>query len=128
MNQMNPVGWFEIYVDDMARARKFYESVLAVTLTKLPVPPDSGGGEMWAFPWIQEAPNASGALVKHEMGKPSATGALLYFSSTDCTTELGRVEAAGGKVISPKFSIGEYGFIGLASDTEGNTIGFHSMQ
>ena len=24
----NPVGWFEIYVQDMPRARKFYESVL----------------------------------------------------------------------------------------------------
>ena len=28
----NPVVWFEIYVDDMERARAFYETVLAVTL------------------------------------------------------------------------------------------------
>ena len=26
-----------------------------------------------------------------------------------------------------KFSIGQYGFIALVTDTEGNTIGLHSM-
>ena len=128
MNAMNPVGWFEIYVDDMPRAKKFYETVLNVTLSQLPVPPDAGGGEMWAFPWVEGAPNTSGTLVKHEMGKPSATGTLIYFSCDDCANEISRVEAAGGKVTAPKFAIGEFGFIGIASDTEGNTIGFHSMQ
>jgi len=34
----NPVGWFEIYVQDMARARAFYEAVLGVKLEALPVP------------------------------------------------------------------------------------------
>ena len=42
----NPVGWFEIYVDDMARARAFYEAMLGVTLTPL----ESPGIELWAFP------------------------------------------------------------------------------
>jgi hypothetical protein len=28
----NPVGWFEIYVQDMPRAKAFYEAVLALTL------------------------------------------------------------------------------------------------
>ena len=28
----NPVGWFEIYVDDMDRAKSFYEKALGVTL------------------------------------------------------------------------------------------------
>ena len=31
----NPVGWFEIYVQDMPRARAFYEAVLGVTLEQL---------------------------------------------------------------------------------------------
>lgn len=31
----NPVGWFEIYVQDMDRAKKFYEEVLRVELMKL---------------------------------------------------------------------------------------------
>ncbi|HVI49284.1 MAG TPA: VOC family protein [Chitinophaga sp.] len=127
MAQINPVGWFEIYVDDMTRARKFYETVLGITLTELPSP-EGFNGQMFAFPSEPDAPNASGALVKHEMGQPSAAGTLIYFTCDDCATELSRVEAAGGKINAPKFSIGEYGFVGIASDTEGNSIGFHSMQ
>ena len=34
----NPVGWFEIYVDDMERAKKFYQDVLSVGLQKLEGP------------------------------------------------------------------------------------------
>ena len=36
----NPVNWFEIYVNDMARAKAFYEGVLGVGLKRLdsPVP------------------------------------------------------------------------------------------
>lgn len=35
---------------------------------------------------------------------------------------------AGGRIEREKFSIGEYGFIALAIDTEGNMFGLHSMQ
>ncbi|MGZ5781420.1 MAG: VOC family protein, partial [Burkholderiaceae bacterium] len=45
MNQ-NPVGWFEIYVQDMARAKKFYETVFEGKLEKLKSP----DFEMWSFP------------------------------------------------------------------------------
>lgn len=128
MTNVNAVTWFEIYVTDMARARKFYETVLDKTMSNLPMPENSNGGEMVTFPWVEGAPNASGALVKHEMGKPSATGTMVYFACADCAVELGRVEAAGGKVIVPKFAIGEFGFCGIAMDTEGNSIGFHSMK
>ena len=31
----NPVGWFEIYVQDMPRARAFYQAVLARPLDQL---------------------------------------------------------------------------------------------
>lgn len=124
MAQGNPVGWFEIYVNDMERAQKFYETVLQISLSPLPSPDE---GLMVAFPWEDGKPGTSGALVKHEMGKPASTGTMIYFSCEDCGVELGRVEDAGGKIQAPKFAIGEYGFCGLASDTEGNTIGFHSM-
>ena len=44
--QSNPVIWFEIYVQDMPRAKAFYEGVLGgKALQKLP----SGDLEMWAF-------------------------------------------------------------------------------
>ena len=120
----NSVGWFEIYVQDMARARAFYEAVFGITLEKLPV----GDLEMWAFPMNGEATGASGALV-HMPGVPSGgNSTLVYFNCDDCGVEGGRVEAAGGKVHRVKMSIGEYGFIVLALDTEGNMIGLHSGQ
>ena len=33
-----------------------------------------------------------------------------------------------GKIVKEKFSIGQHGHIALATDTEGNMIGLHSMQ
>ena len=39
-----------------------------------------------------------------------------------------RLVQAGGQVIRPKFSIGDFGWITMCMDTEGNLIGFNSMQ
>ncbi|MGN2252698.1 VOC family protein [Frateuria sp. GZRe12] len=123
----NPVGWFEIYVQDVQRAKAFYQAVLAVKLEKLEAP-DSSPMEMWAFPMQQDGTGAAGALVKMD-GMPSGgNSTLVYFSCEDCAVEAGRVAAQGGKVMKDKFSIGPYGYIALVTDTEGNMIGLHSMQ
>src|SRR5512132_4131863 len=45
----NPVNWFEIYVQDMSRAKAFYEKVLGVQFTKL----EAGDLDMWALPMDQ---------------------------------------------------------------------------
>jgi uncharacterized protein len=119
----NPVGWFELYVQDMDRARGFYEAVLECTLQRLGSPEI----EMWAFPMSPDAPGSSGALVKAP-GVPSGGSTMVYFSCEDCAVEGGRVAGAGGTVQRDKMSIGEYGFIVLARDTEGNTFGLHSMR
>lgn len=121
----NPVGWFEIYVQDMPRAQKFYETVLGVELMKLATPAPEL--EMLAFPMNMEASGASGALAKMEGYPSGGMGTLVYFSCEDCANEASRVEAAGGKICKPKMAIGQYGFIALVSDTEGNMIGLHSM-
>lgn len=122
----NPVGWFEIYVQDMARAKKFYEGVLGVELTKLDSPDPEI--EMQAFPMHMESSGASGALARMEGCPSGGMGTLVYFMCDDCEVEASRVEAAGGKVFKPKMAIGQYGFIALVNDTEGNMIGLHSMQ
>jgi uncharacterized protein len=120
----NPVGWFEIYVSDMARARTFYENVLAVRLEKMTSPVV----EMWAFPMRQDAPGAAGALV-HMPGFPSGgNSTLVYFMCEDCAVEEARVKKHGGRIQRPKTDIGEYGFITLAFDTEGNMFGLHSRK
>ena len=122
----NPVGWFEIYVDDMDRAKAFYQTVLGMTLDRLPDPTDSGL-EMWAFPAAMEQYGASGALSKMEGMNPGGNSTLVYFSCDDCAVEESRVEAAGGRVHASKSSIGDYGFVAMAFDTEGNMFGLHSM-
>lgn len=124
--QVKPVGWFEIYVHDIERARAFYEGVFALKLEKLDSPdPDS---ELWAFPGaMDESHGASGALV-HMKGAPvGGSGTIVYFMSADCATEAGRAVAHGGEVSKDKFSLGPYGFAAMLVDTEGNVIGVHSM-
>jgi uncharacterized protein len=123
----NPVGWFEIYVQDLNRAQAFYETVFKVSLTKLDSPTPMPGLEMLAFPMNMAGSGASGAIVKMEGCPSGGMGTLVYFSCEDCAIEASRVDAAGGSVCKPKMSIGEYGFIALVMDTEGNMIGLHSM-
>jgi uncharacterized protein len=126
----NPVNWFEIYVQDMSRAKSFYESVLNVKLENLPMPSDmedADSFQMTAFPFADNQPNASGALVKAEGMEPGGNSVMIYFTCDDCITEQKRVEKAGGKVLKEKFSIGEFGFCTICLDTEGNTFGLHSM-
>ena len=120
----NPVGWFEIYVQDMERARKFYETVLETQFERL----ESPGVEMWAFPMSMESSGSSGSLVKMPGIASGGNSVLVYFSCADCAAEAGRVVKAGGRIQKEKFSIGQYGFVALALDTEGNMFGLHSMQ
>jgi predicted enzyme related to lactoylglutathione lyase len=124
MTNENPVRWFEIYVQDMARARAFYQAVLGVELQKL----DSAGVEMYAFPMQMNVGGASGSLVKMEGVPSGGNSTLVYFGCADCGIEAGRVAQAGGKIGKEKFSIGQYGFIALAVDTEGNMFGLHSTK
>ena len=122
----NAVRWFEIYVQDMARARRFYETVLAVKLERLgAVDQDL---EMWAFQMSPDRPGAGGALVSTPGMASVPGGTMVYFGCDDCAVEAARVEKAGGRIQRAKLSIGEYGHIVLALDTEGNLIGLHSMK
>lgn len=124
----NPVVWFEIYVDDMERAKKFYQEVLQVELQKLMAPADASGLEMWSFPGGTGAPGAGGTICKMPGFPAGKNSVLVYFACEDCAVEAGRVEAAGGHVEHEKMSIGPYGFIAHAFDTEGNMFGLHSLK
>lgn len=119
----NPVGWFEIYVQDIVRAKQFYESVFQVKLERLNNPQP----EMWSFPMSMDHYGASGALVKMEGFPSGGNSTLVYFSCADCAVEAARVAASGGRILREKMAIGQYGFIALAFDTEGNMFGLHSM-
>lgn len=121
--EQNPVGWFEIYVEDMARAKAFYEELLQIEL----LPPVMTGIEMWMFPHEMEKTGATGALVRHEMRTPNPQGTLVYFSVSDCGERQAWAQARDMPVYVPKMDIGDYGFIAIIGDSEGNSIGLHSM-
>ena len=92
----NPACWFEIYIQDMTQAKKFYETVLDTKLTKLDSP--SPEVEMLAFPMEPNGEGAAGALVKMEGVPSGGGGTLVYFACDDCATEAARIESAGGKI------------------------------
>lgn len=119
--------WFEIYVNDITRATKFYETVLDTKLDPLGDPTDSTM-KMMSFGGDAEQYGSGGALVWMEGIKAGPGGTIVYFGSDDCAIEEARVSSAGGQVIKSKMSIGEYGYIALCHDTEGNTFGIHSMK
>lgn len=124
--KFNPGVWFEIYVDDMDRATKFYQEVLQVELGDMSM--DDESMTMKFFPGEAMNPGATGALVKMEGMPAGGSGTVIYFGCEDCAVEESRVEAAGGTVCQSKMSIGEHGFCSILLDTEGNTIGLHSMK
>lgn len=121
----NPVGWFEIYVHDMPRAKAFYEAVFGQPVTPLPQQAE-GGPEMLVFEMNNQGYGAAGALVRMPGFEPSGNGVLVYFACADCAVEVAKAKAAGGQVVKPKTSIGPHGYIALVNDTEGNMIGLHS--
>lgn len=125
--QPNAVGWFEIYVSDLPRAKKFYEAVFKRPLENMAAAPGNDM-QMCMFPMNPESPGAPGALVKSSKMRPGSGGTLVYFSCDDCAVEATRAKASGGTLLEAKKSIGEHGFIAFVQDTEGNMIGLHSLK
>ncbi|MFL5785428.1 MAG: VOC family protein [Bacteriovoracaceae bacterium] len=123
---MNAIRWFEIYVNDMNRAKTFYETVFGYSLRKMESPMKEL--EMWGFPSDQNSYGSGGALCKMEGLTAGGASTIVYFASEDCAVEEKKIAAAGGSIMRPKFSIGTYGFISLGFDTEKNLIGIHSMK
>ncbi|MFC1558552.1 VOC family protein [candidate division KSB1 bacterium] len=120
----NPVGWFEIPVIDMPRAKAFYEHLFAVKLEEHEI----GSALMAWFPMKENAIGSTGSLIKGEGYEPSSIGVLVYFTAPDIEGVLERTREKGGQVLREKSGIGEYGFIAIILDSEGNRIGLHARE
>ncbi len=123
---VNIINWFEVSVSDITRATKFYETIFDI---KMGDPIEMMGMKMTFFPAENMNGKVSGALCQSHMHKPSADGAKLYFNGNpDLGVALGKVEAAGGKVVMPKTKISDdIGYMAFFIDSEGNNIGLHSI-
>lgn len=123
----NTVNWFEIYVNDIKRAQKFYETVLNRKMTDMSKDGNKHKMVMFGKGDLNQY-GTNGALVQMPQMKAGGNSIMVYFYCEDCAVEQNRVEMAGGKVLRPKFSIGEYGFCSWCIDTEGNQFGLQSMK
>jgi len=123
-SNVNALNWFEISVSDIARAKKFYETVFGVKMEQS----EMMGMKMAFFPAENMNGKVSGGLVEGPMHKPSTDGAKIYFNGNpDLSVALGRVEAAGGKITMPKTQISpEIGHMAFFTDSEGNGVALHS--
>ena len=120
----NVISWFDIPTEDFERAVSFYSTILGEPVKVS----EHMGAKMGFFPMDPDG-MVGGDLVPPGCGNvPSKTGTRVYLNCDGKLDEvLSRVEPAGGKIVEPKVSIGEPGFIAFIEDTEGNIVGLHSM-
>lgn len=119
------VGWFEIPVVDINRAKMFYEAVFNIEIQIM----DFGTLKMGLFPVSKVTGNAPGALVYHPTAyNPSnSQGILLYLNSNDIAKTLERVSASGGTVTQEARQVSDaFGSTGVFMDSEGNRIALRS--
>ncbi|PCI97653.1 MAG: lactoylglutathione lyase [Flavobacteriales bacterium] len=122
----NTINWFEIPALDIERSKKFYETVFNIKMETT----EMLGCEMAFFPFEPGSGKLSGAIIKGEQHKPSTEGSFVYLNANPSMDEsLSKVEAAGGKILNPKTSLGDcHGFCAYIMDTEGNCVGIHSNE
>lgn len=118
------VSWFEIPVNDLDRASKFYSEIFGIKLEAF----EFNGQAMAIFPAEDEAIN--GALIKGEGYFPSSEGTIVYLNAgEDLNVVLNKVEPAGGKIIEGKIEVIEGRvYAALFKDVEGNRVGLYSTR
>ncbi|RJF99937.1 VOC family protein [Noviherbaspirillum saxi] len=116
------VNWFEIPSVDFKRAVGFYETIFD---TRLKVE-DIGSLPMGIF--IDDQGQSVGCVAHGGYLVPNENGAVLYLDATPgLDAVLGRVQAAGGRVLMGKMALPrELGYIAHFVDTEGNRIALHA--
>jgi uncharacterized protein len=114
----NPVRYFEIPVTDLERAIGFYSTVFGFDFERVEI----DGNHMANFPVFDDAPGITGALAQGDSYAPGQQGARLYFATSSIDDTLRSVERVGGRILYPKTSIGEYGWVAEFEDSEGNCI------
>ena len=114
----NNVDYFAINADDVARGRKFYESVFG-----------------WSFePWgppgfylISTDSNASVRGALHERRELVAGQKTIGYECTiavdDIDQTIRAIEGNGGRLAAPKFHIPTVGTVAYFFDSEGNVAG-----
>ena len=118
----NAINWFEIPVQDLDRAQRFYETLLGAPLRREQM------GEQTLAVFRYDEPAAGGCLLAGGVLQPSPHGTMVYLNAApSLDAALARVEAAGGRIATPKVQLpGDMGAFAHIVDTEGNRVGLHA--
>lgn len=123
---MNAINWFEIPVQDIERAQKFYEALLGRALRR----EQMGESTLAVFPY-QAPEGVGGALIADPKYRPADRGSMIYLNlvqATPLAEVVKRAETAGGHVAMECTSLPPgMGVIAHVIDTEGNRVGLHAM-
>ncbi|WP_163141489.1 VOC family protein [Bacillus sp. 22-7] len=118
---------FEVHVDDMERAKKFYGEVFGWSF--------QDWSEYAGMPYYgavtgnDEEPGINGALMQRQGPPPGDNQAINGYSCTigveDYDAAEGRILENGGTVALPKYALPGMAWQGYYKDTEGNILGIH---
>lgn len=122
---MNKVQHFQIPVDDMERAKKFYQEIF--------------GWEINAVPVMEGNYHIATTVPVDEKGHPNVPGGIngglfsrgthgqevisIVINVPSIDEYIKKIETAGGKVVMPKSPVGDFGLFAQVIDTEGNVLG-----
>ncbi|MBT2689402.1 VOC family protein [Bacillus sp. ISL-47] len=118
---------FEVHVDDMERAKKFYGEVFGWSFQDWS---DYAGMPYFgAVTGDENETGINGALMQRQSPPPEANQALNGFACTmgveDYDTAEAKILENGGKVAMPKYALPGMAWQGYYLDTEGNVFGIH---
>ena len=108
---MNSIIHFDIACEDVQRAKKFYEGLFGWKITKAP-------GPMEYF--MIETEGVGGGMGKRQAPWQKMQN---FIQVPDIDEYMKKVQALGGKMLSPKLTVLGIGYIVSCEDTEGNAFG-----
>ena len=114
---MATIVHFDLPADDPERAKTFYSSLFGWTYESVPTFPD--------FSMIATTDNDGSPGVGGDLGKRETPDQKIvnYIGVSSIDSTLKEVARLGGKILVPKTAVGEFGYMALCEDTEGNTFG-----
>jgi predicted enzyme related to lactoylglutathione lyase len=119
----NVAVWFEIPAANFDRAAGFYERIFDAKFKR----EQFGKQQIAVFPY--ERPGVSGCVMEAPNLAGKDAGTVVYLNCNGRLDEIvGRVEAAGGKLLTPRIDLpGDMGAFFHIRDSEGNRVGLHAV-
>jgi predicted enzyme related to lactoylglutathione lyase len=118
---MPTVQHFEIAADDVNRAQEFYKKVFGWTMQRMnnPVRPEE---DYWTFETKDDEGKRglSGGLMKRQSPQQTVTNYITVSSIDEYSS---KINQSGGKIIIPKITLPNMGFISVCLDSENNMFG-----